>query len=208
MPSSDEPFGSSPSAPKVGDATLILGRLAAGDASAAGQLLPMVYAQLRAAAARAMAAERCSHTLQPTALVHEAYLKLLGPRETPWAHRAHFYAAAAEAMRQILIDHARARGRRKRGGNARHRTLEESLTLAEPNGEDGSTDFIALDEAIRRLEVQDPRAAQVVHLKFYAGLTIEQIACALGVSERTIKNDWAFARAWLERELRDAEHSP
>ncbi len=168
----------------------------------------MVYTQLRAAAARAMVAERRDHTLQPTALVHEAYLKLLGPRETPWAHRAHFYAAAAEAMRQILIDHARGRGRRKRGGGAVHRSLDEPLTLAEPDRGDRSADFVALDAAIHRLELQDPRAAQVVRLKFYAGLTIEQIASAMDVSERTIKNDWAFARAWLERELRNAEHLP
>lgn len=191
------------------DATLVLNRAAKGDADAARELLPLVYAQLRAAAARAMAAERRDHTLQPTALVHEAYLKLLGPREKPWAHRAHFYAAAAEAMRQILIDRARARGRRKRGGGGvgvKH-PLDEAPTLAE-SGVDDSHDFIALDAAICRLELQDPRAAQVVRLKFYAGLTIEQIACALDLSERTVKNDWAFARAWLERELQDAEYSP
>lgn len=192
----------------MGDATVILGRIVAGDDSAARELMPMVYAQLRAGAARAMAAERRDHTLQPTALVHEAFLKLLGPRETPWAHRAHFYAAAAEAMRQILVDHARTRGRLKRGGGVVHRSLDEPLTLAEPGGHGDSVDFIALDGAIHRLEDQDPRVAQVVRLKFYAGLTIEQIASALDLSERTIKSDWAFARAWLERELRNAEDSP
>lgn len=208
MPSKEVPSRSSPSVPSPSDATLVLARLASGDGTAARQLLPMVYAQLRAAAARAMAVERREHTLQPTALVHEAYLKLLGPRETPWAHRAHFYAAAAEAMRQILIDHARARGRLKRGGGAAHRSLDEPLTLAEPNRDEDSLDFLALDDAIHRLEDHDPRVAQVVRLKFYAGLTIEQIASALDLSERTIKSDWAFARAWLERELRNAEDSP
>jgi RNA polymerase sigma factor (TIGR02999 family) len=189
------------------DVTVIMRRLTAGDSSAAAALLPIVYAQLRAAAARAMAAERRDHTLQPTALVHEAYVKLLGPREIPWQSRAHFYTAAAEAMRQILIDHARGRGRRKRGGGQAARTLDEALTFAEPASED-DVDFVALDGAIHRLEHQDPRAAQVVRLKFYAGLTIEQIASALGLSERTVKDDWAFARAWLERELREAEDAP
>jgi RNA polymerase sigma factor (TIGR02999 family) len=206
MPLPEEARRVDPSLGDPGQATLILGRLAAGDASAAGELLPMVYAQLRAAAARAMASERRDHTLQPTALVHEAYLKLLGPRETPWAHRAHFYTAAAEAMRQILIDHARGRARHKRGGGAVRRAFDENLTAAEQESA-GEMDFVALDGAICRLEVQDPRAAQVVRLKFYAGLKLEQIAAALGLSERTIKNDWAFARAWLERDLRDAEAS-
>lgn len=189
------------------DVTVLIRRLEGGDSSAAGELLPLVYAQLRAAAARAMNTERAGHTLQPTALVHEAYVKLLGPREIPWQSRAHFYTAAAEAMRQILIDHARGRGRRKRGGGQAARTLDEALTFAEPPS-DEDVDCVALDAAIHRLEVQDPRAAQVVRLKFYAGLTIEQIASALGLSERTVKNDWAFARAWLERELRDAEDAP
>lgn len=192
--------------PLPDDATQVLNRIAAGDSSAARDLIPLVYAQLRAAAARAMKAERPEHTLQPTAIVHEAYLKLLGPRQRPWASRAHFYAAAAEAMRQVLIDHARARGRRKRGGGGRKHSLDEPLTMTGSSSVD-SVDFFALDGAIRRLELQDPRAAQVVRLKFYAGLTIEQIASALDLSERTVKNDWAFARAWLERELRHAEDS-
>lgn len=195
---------------RAGDATQILVRAAGGDARAAGELLPVVYAQLRAAAAKAMAAERRNHTLQATALVHEVYLKLVGARETPWAHRAQFYSAAADAMRQILIDHARGRGRRKRGGGVVHCSLDGPLTLAEPESPESESgiDLVALDDAIHRLESQDPRAAKVVRLKFYAGLTAEQIALALDLSERTVKNDWAFARAWLERELRSAEDSP
>ena len=186
------------------------------------QLLPMVYDQLRAAAHKQMAGERIGHTLAATGLVHEAYLKLIGPREIPWQNRGHFYAAAAEAMRQILLDHAKSRGRRKRGGGRAHISLDEVASVVAEGQEeppkgpgddqkqdqnedqsDGHTDFIALDEAIRRLEAKDPRVAQVVRLKYYAGLEITQVALVLGVSERTVKNDWAFAKAWLERALRD-----
>lgn len=173
-------------------------------------LLPLVYAQLRAAAHRQMAAERPGHTLAATALVHEAYLKLVGPRDLPWQNRAHFYAAAAEAMRQILLDHAKSRARLKRGGGqSRHQLLlDDAVHLPitdsanDPANEDHSSDVLALDAAIRRLEDRDPRVAQVVRLKYYAGLEIAQVALAQGVSERTVKNDWAFAKAWLERELR------
>ncbi len=185
-----------------------------GDQSAAGRLLPLVYEQLRAAAQLNMARERPGHTLAATALVHEAYLKLVGPREVPWQNRAHFYAAAAEAMRQILLDHAKARGRRKRGGERGHVSIDDVASIV-TDGQAGATnapsleqatdhpDFLALDDAIRRLEARDPRVAQVVHLKYYAGLEIAQVALVLGVSERTVKNDWAFAKAWLERALRD-----
>lgn len=174
------------------------------------RLLPLVYDQLRAAAQKQMAAERAGHTLAATALVHEAYLKLVGPREIPWQNRSHFYSAAAQAMRQILLDHAKARGRLKRGRDGQHHpvALEAAATVAVGEGiPAGHTDFIALDEAMRRLEARDPRLAQVVRLKYYAGLEIAQVALVLGVSERTVKNDWAFARAWLERALReDAGH--
>mgnify|MGYP000204837756 CR=1 FL=1 len=184
------------------------------DAAAASErikhLLPLVYDQLRAAAQTQMARERAGHTLAATALVHEAYLKLLGPREIPWQNRTHFYAAAAGAMRQVLLDHAKARGRRKRGGERRHVSLDDVASVdaaasgAQNDGQaDSHTDFAALDDAIRRLEERDTRMAQVVHLKYYAGLEIAQVALALGVSERTVKNDWAFAKAWLERALRN-----
>jgi RNA polymerase sigma factor (TIGR02999 family) len=172
----------------------------------AHRLLPLVYEQLRAAAQQRMATERAGHTLGATALVHEAYVKLIGPREVPWQNRAHFYAAAAEAMRQILLDHAKARGRlKRRGDDARVRlSLDEVATLAGPSEEanEDQADFVALDAAMCRLERRDPRVAEVVRLKYYAGLEIAQVSLILGVSERTVKNDWAFAKAWLERELR------
>lgn len=175
-------------------------------------LIAEVYAQLRAAAQRAIAGERAGHTLTATALVHEAYLKLVGPREVPWRDRAHFYAAAAEAMRRVLLDHAKARGRMKRGGGARWVDLDRSSINLLAEGGDGGVadtasesalDFFALEEAIRRLEQRDPRMGQVVRLRFYAGLEIAHVAAVLGVSERTVKSDWAFAKAWLERELSD-----
>ena len=176
----------------------------------AHRLLPLVYHQLRAAAQQRMASERAGHTLGATALVHEAYLKLVGPREIPWQSRAHFYAAAAEAMRQVLLDHAKARARLKRGGNQPQLPcpLNDAATLPAPDDahQTPPTDFIALDAAMCRLEQRDPRMAQVVRLKYYAGLEIAQVALVLGVSERTVKNDWAFAKAWLERSLRHNEN--
>ena len=176
-------------------------------------LLPLVYSQLRAAAQKHMASERSGHTLAATALVHEAYLKLVGPREIPWQNRSHFYAAAAEAMRQILLDHAKSRGRHKRGGARAQVPLDDVASLVAA-GKDApregdardSTDFTALDRAIGRLEDRDPRAAQVVRLKYYAGLQIAQVALVLGISERTVKNDWAFAKAWLERDITTGQH--
>lgn len=168
-------------------------------------LVEMVYVQLRAAAQLAMARERTGHTLGATALVHEAYLKLAGPRDVAWEGRRHFYAAAAEAMRRVLLDHAKARMRAKRGGGAVRVDLDVPLEVPKEQGESGQdrlAGFLALDDAMRRLEERDPRAAEVVRLRFYAGLEISQAALVLGVSERTVKNDWALARAWLERELR------
>ena len=178
-----------------------------GDRTAAEQLLPLVYEQLRKSAQLHMAGERAGHTLQATALVHEAYLKLVGVRDLPWQGRAHFYAAAAEAMRQVLLDHAKARGRMKRGGGLARIPLDDVATLGGPAEEDSRPDredFVALDDAIRRLASRDPRMAEVVRLRFYAGLEISQVALVMDVSERTVKNDWAFARAWLAREMRSA----
>jgi RNA polymerase sigma-70 factor, ECF subfamily len=178
-----------------------------GDRTAAEQLLPLVYEQLRKAAQVRLAGERAGHTLQATALVHEAYLKLVGLRDVPWHGRAHFYAAAAEAMRQVLLDHAKARRRVKRGGGLARIHLDDVATLGEPVAKDlppDREDFVALDDAIRRLASRDPRMAEVVRLRFYAGLEISQVALVLDVSERTVKSDWAFARAWLEREMKSA----
>ena len=169
-------------------------------------LLPLVYDQLRAVARRALAAERPDHTLQATALVHEAYLKLVGEREIPWASRAHFYVAAAEAMRRILLDHARARGRVKRGGGGsgsggRARVPLSGITDLASNPQE----ILRFDEAFRRLEGESPEAAAIVRLRFFAGLGVEQTAEALGVSTSTVDRRWAFARAWLYQALREGE---
>lgn len=174
----------------------------AGDA-----LAERLYDQLRALAQKHMNTERAGHTLSATALVNEAYIRLSGPRDVAWRTKGHFYAAAAEAMQRILLDHARARRRLKRGGGAKVLPLEAAAGIdggvGTGNAGEETTDFIALDAALRRLEGRDPRMAQVVRLKFYAGLEISQVAEVLGVSERTVQNDWAFAKVWLEKELRE-----
>lgn len=160
-------------------------------------LLPEVYADLRAAAQAALRGERAGHTLNATSLVHEAYLRLVGPREIPWQNRAHFFAAAAQAMRRILIDHARAKAADQRGGAAR-RAAMELTQLPDPSSAEQSAAFLILDEAILRLEAVDPKAAAVVRLRYFTGLSIDETALALDVSTATVKRDWAFARAWLK----------
>jgi RNA polymerase sigma-70 factor (ECF subfamily) len=152
---------------------------AQNDAQRAEQLLPLVYDQLRAAAQNALRAERAGHTLQATALVHEAYMKLVGPREVPWQNRAHFYAAAAQAMRRILVDHARAKAAASRGGPDARRAALELSELPNPESERESAGFLILDEAIARLETVDPEAVAVVRLRYFAGLSIEETAAAL-----------------------------
>jgi RNA polymerase sigma factor (TIGR02999 family) len=182
------------------DATVLLSAAAAGDRQAADELVPLVYSQLRKAACQQLAAERdggAGHTLSATALVHEAYLKLIGPRRVPWAGQAHFYAAAAAAMRQLLVDHARAKAGPKRGGDRRRAALDLQSLPALDSAEQ-SEGFLILDETISRLEDSDAQAAQVVRLRFYAGLTVDETAAALGVSAPTVKRTWAFARAWLK----------
>ncbi len=184
---------------------------AGGDREAAGRLLPLVYDQLRKAAQLEMARERDGHTLSATALVHEAYLKLAGPREVPWAGRGHFYAAAAEAMRQILLDHAKGRDRVKRGGGGLGGQVGSGLgakiefrdlaALACGNSEE----IVRFDEVFRRLESESPDGAAVARLRFFAGLNVEQTAAALGLSMSTVDRRWAFARAWLYRRLHEAE---
>ena len=159
----------------------------------AADLSRQVYEQLRAIARAKLAQQSPGHTLQATALVHEAFLKLRDHPSLVSAEPARFYQAAAQAMRQILIDHARARGRIKRGGNVRR----EFADVAELAGEQNPAQIMALDEAISRLEQQEPRAAEVVKLRFFAGLTVEETAQALDLSERTVKREWQFARAWL-----------
>jgi RNA polymerase sigma factor (TIGR02999 family) len=181
------------------DATLLLNAASAGDTGAIDRLLPLLYDQLRKAAQRELADERADHTLSATALVHEAYLKLVGPRQVAWQGRGHFYLAAAQAMRQILIDHARKHGAAKRGGNLK--AIGNMLDLA---SEEKIADALALDELLSRLETEDPQAAGVVRLRFFAGLSIDETAQALNVSPRTIKRNWEFARAWLADAIRDA----
>ena len=163
------------------------------DAQRLAELLPAVYDQLRAAAQQALLAERPGHTLQATALVNEAYLRLVGDRQVPWANQQHFYVAAAEAMRRVLLDHARARGRVKRGGGRSALDITTLADLAEAEAED----IVRFDEAIRRLEEESADAAMVVRLRFFAGLSVDQAASALGVSPATVDRRWALARAWL-----------
>jgi RNA polymerase sigma factor (TIGR02999 family) len=179
---------------RQGDITRILAELRdAGPEEALDRLVPVVYAELRVIARAHLRRERPDHTLPPTALLHEAYLRLLGSKYPPWNDRRHFFHAAAQAMRRILVEHARKRARVKRGGNP----VRVSLSGIEPASEQDQAQLLALDDAIRRLEEQDPQAAEVVHLRFFAGLSVEETAGALGVSERTVKREWAFARAWL-----------
>lgn len=177
--------------------TRLLEQAGGGNAQALQELLPLVYEDLRRAAHRLMAEERLDHTLQPTALVHEAYLRLVGNRRLPWANRAHFYTAAAEAMRRILIDHGRARRSRKRGGGG-VRVPHSAADVAD------SWDLeriLSLDEALSRLIQRDPGIGDVVRLRFYAGLTVQETAEALGISPATVKRRWEFGRTWLYREL-------
>ncbi len=181
------------------NATCLMRAAAEGDQQASQELLPLVYSQLRALADQRMKLERPDHTLQPTALVHEAFLKLVGPRSTPWAGEAHFFAAAADAMRQILIDHAKSKGRQKRGG----KRAREALNLADVAAIENSDEILALDDALCRLELQEPEVGRVVRLRFFAGLSIDQIAELLQIAPRTVDRRWQFARAWLFRELAD-----
>jgi RNA polymerase sigma factor (TIGR02999 family) len=179
----------------MNEVTRILTAIELGDAHAAEQLLPLVYDELRRLAAQKLAQEKPGQTLQATALVHEAYLRLVGGEQTrDWDGRRHFFAAAAEAMRRILIDRARHKQSRKAGGARRRLDLDD----IEPALEEGNGDrLLALDEALRQLEAEDPRKAEVVKLRFFAGLTAEQAAVALGVSTSTAEKDWAYARSWL-----------
>jgi RNA polymerase sigma factor (TIGR02999 family) len=179
----------------MNDFSQILSAIEQGDPQAAEQLLPLVYDELRQLAAEKLAREQPCQTLQATALVHEAYLRLLGGNQTQdWGGRRHFFAAAAEAMRRILIDRARHKQTQKAGGGRRRFNLDDiEPVLVDENGER----LLVLDEALRQLEAEDPRKAELVKLRFFAGLTAEQAAAALGVSTSTVEKDWAYARSWL-----------
>ncbi|MCA9179727.1 MAG: sigma-70 family RNA polymerase sigma factor [Planctomycetales bacterium] len=188
--------GNDGAAPQA-DVSALLHDISAGDEAASERLLPLVYDQLRAIAQERMRSENPGHTLQATALVHEAFLRLVGPRQVPWQNQAHFFRAAADSMRWILIDHAKAKHRQKRGGDQRH----VPLNLLDLAASENSEEILALDEAMRRLEQQEPEAAEVVRLRFFAGLSVDETALALDISPRTVDRRWQFARAWLFREL-------
>jgi RNA polymerase sigma factor (TIGR02999 family) len=179
--------------------TNLLNEASTGDQKAASELLPLVYRELHALASRRMASERVEHTLQATALVHEAYLRLVGAQQTTWKGKGQFCLAAAEAMRRILIEHARKRGRIKRGGKYKRVTLDIEVLSRDGHPED----ITAVVDAIQRLEQKDPRMGEIVRLRFFVGLKVDETAAALGISDRTVRREWALARAWLSRELKD-----
>lgn len=186
----------------VHNVTRLLRELDEGRPGAADRLAPLVYEELHVLAVHAMRREREGHTLQPTALLHEAFFRLMGQQDVAWQNRAHFYGIAATAMRRILVDHARRKRAAKRDGGVRV-TLEDHSALSA--GDSGRVlDVIALDDALQRLGELDPRQARVVELRFFAGLEVEETARALGISPATVKRDWTFARAFLLRELGDA----
>ena len=203
MRSSRGTFGkrgeATPSTEAMNDITRILSRVQGGEAKAAEELLPLVYEELRRLAAARMANEIAGHTLQPTALVHEAWLRLGGDAAPAFQNRAHFFGAAAEAMRRILIERARRRLAAKRGGGAVSVELDE-LQIPSPTGDDDQ--LLAVNEALEKFATLDPRKAQLVKLRYFVGMSFEEAAAALGVAVPTAKQWWAYARAWLTVELR------
>jgi RNA polymerase sigma-70 factor, ECF subfamily len=183
-----------------GDVTQLLADLQDGRPDSASQLIPLVYDELHRLAHRHMRQERPDHTLQATALVHEAYVRLVNQPQRTWQNRAHFIAVAAQVMRRILVDYARARRTSKRGSAPQRVPLEEPLLFTEEQ----SDDLVSLDEALERLAKFDARQSRVVELRFFGGLTTDETAEVLGISSTTVKRDWAVARAWLHREVRKA----
>ena len=183
-----------------GDVTQLLADLQDGRPDAASQLIPLVYDELHRLARGQMRQERSDHTLQATALVHEAYLRLVNQPQRTWQNRAHFIAVAAQVMRRILVDYARARRTSKRGNAPLKVPLEEPLLFTEEQ----SDDLVSLDEALERLAQFDQRQSRVVELRFFGGLTADETAEVLGISSKTVKRDWTVARAWLHREVRKA----
>jgi RNA polymerase sigma factor (TIGR02999 family) len=181
----------------MSEVTRVLDRVQAGDPRAAEELLPLVYAELRSLAGQKMANEPSGHTLQPTALVHEAWLRLAGGGQQQWDNRGHFFAAAAEAMRRILIEAARRKHSQQRGGNWRREELQESsLVLERPIAE-----MLDVNSALEKLALEDPATADLVKLRYFVGMTLPEAAEALGISPRTADRVWAFARSWLRGEI-------
>lgn len=178
---------------------MLLHAMRDGDSSAAGRLLPLVYAELRALASRRLRDQRVGHTLQPTALVHEAFLKLVHQPDGAWNDRAHFFAVAASAMRSILADHARRRAAAKRGGGSERIGLDEAAV-----GSSTEFDVLQIDELLQQLAQVDPMKHKIVEMRFFAGMTLEEIADVLSVSKTTIESEWRATRAWLAVKLKDA----
>jgi RNA polymerase sigma factor (TIGR02999 family) len=178
--------------------TLLLGRLREGDQEAANQLIPQVYAELRRMAGVYMRRERPGQTLQATALVHEAYMRLVDGQQGPWQNRAHFFAIAAHSMRQVLVDYARRRHAGKRGGSSVRKVAIDVELLVAPNRLE---DIIAIDEALESLAAIDPRQSRLIELRFFVGLSVEEVAEVMGISPITVKREWRSAKAWLHREL-------
>jgi RNA polymerase sigma factor (TIGR02999 family) len=206
MPSTPLPVRAAPSPPAGSAAngheapavTELLRAWGAGDAAASEALVPLVYAELRRQARRALRREGEGHTLQATALVHEAWLRLDGQHDARWESRTQFLAVAAQMMRRVLVDHARTRRARKRGGGATQVSLGEAIQAVAASDE---VDVLALDEALGRLAVLDPRKARLVELRYFAGLSIPEAAAVLGISPATVGREWVVARMWLRREL-------
>jgi RNA polymerase sigma-70 factor (ECF subfamily) len=186
------------------DVTQLLGQVAKGDEGAAAKLIPLVYDELRRLASRHMRRESEYHTLQPTALVHEVYLKLVQQRSVDWNGRSHFFAIAAQMMRRVLVDHARARLRGKRGAGDRPIPLDEVFVFAPER----SLDLIKLDQSLCRLAQMDERQCRVVELRFFGGLNVEETSQALGISPKTVKRDWSLAKAWLHGDLKTIHDDP
>ena len=180
------------------DVTRILAAVGEGEEGAAERLIPIVYQELRRLAHQRMSHEAPGNTLQPTELVHEAYLRLSGGEAQKWDHRGHFFAAAAEAMRRVLIERARAKASLKRGGDRGRVELSDDAALFDESKPEG---LLALDAALARMERSDPRMASIVKLRYFAGLTVDEVATALSLTSRTVHREWATARAWLRTEL-------
>jgi RNA polymerase sigma factor (TIGR02999 family) len=189
----------------MSDVTHLLNAIEQGDPHAAGQLLPLLYDELRRLAAQQLGREKAGQTLQPTALVHEAYLRLVGKGDEPhWDGRGHFFAAAAEAMRRILVENARHKRSLKQGGDRVRREFDE----VQPAAPEPVEDLLALDEALDKLAIKDPQKAELVKLRYFAGMTIEEASAVLGISAATAKRHWAYTRAWLYQEITGAPLPP
>jgi RNA polymerase sigma-70 factor, ECF subfamily len=184
--------------PQSPDVTTLLKQMANGDRDAAAQLIPLVYDELHRVAEHHLRLERPNHTLQPTALVHEAYLKLVVQRDADWQNKTHFCAVASQVMRRILVDYARGRLRVKRGGNPPKLQLEEGSVIAPARCDE----LVALDEALEKLARVDTRQSRVVELRFFGGLTVDETATVLGISPKTVKREWSMAKAWLYGEVK------